>query len=191
MTVQQRKERERIERHQRIVSVARQLAENEGWEAVTIRKLAESIEYSQPVLYSHFRGRDEIVGAVALEGFAELTVAIRDAIPTGAIGRTAVVALTEAYMAFAEGHPAVYDSMFSLSNGLPFADEATPAPLREGFMTLLETLREVAGAVAPGLFTEVTWAALHGLATLTRGGRLPPEHTPERLRVLVNWIIGD
>ncbi|GGQ99237.1 TetR family transcriptional regulator [Deinococcus ruber] len=173
-----------------IVSTARTLAETEGWDAVTIRRLAECIEYSQPVLYTHFRSKDEIVGAVALEGFAELTMALRSAIPTETTGRAAVAALAEAYMAFAERHPAVYDSMFSLSNGLPFADEATPAPMREGFTALLDTLREVAGTVAPGLFTEVVWAALHGLATLTRAGRLPPEHTPERLKVLVDWMVG-
>ncbi|WP_189088396.1 TetR/AcrR family transcriptional regulator [Deinococcus ruber] len=190
MTVHQRKERERAERHQMIVSTARTLAETEGWDAVTIRRLAECIEYSQPVLYTHFRSKDEIVGAVALEGFAELTMALRSAIPTETTGRAAVAALAEAYMAFAERHPAVYDSMFSLSNGLPFADEATPAPMREGFTALLDTLREVAGTVAPGLFTEVVWAALHGLATLTRAGRLPPEHTPERLKVLVDWMVG-
>ncbi|SMB97224.1 TetR/AcrR family transcriptional regulator [Deinococcus hopiensis] len=191
MTIQQRKERGRAERQQMIVSAARKLAETEGWDAVTVRKLAEHIEYSQPVLYSHFRSKDEIVGAVALEGFAELTLAIRNAIPAEATGRSAVSALAEAYMAFAERHPAVYDSMFGLSNGLPFADERTPAPMREGFMALLDTLREVAGTVAPGLFTEVAWAALHGLVTLTRAGRLPPEHTPERLRVLVDWMVGN
>src|SRR3712207_4496700 len=101
MTVHQRKERERAERQQKIVSAARKLAETEGWDAVTVRRLAEGIEYSQPVLYSHFRSKDEIVGAVALEGFAELTVAIRSAIPTGVTGRVAVAALAEAYLAFA------------------------------------------------------------------------------------------
>lgn len=174
MTVHQRKERERSERHRLIVSVARQLAETEGWDAVTVRRLAERIEYSQPVLYSHFRGKDEIVGAVALDGFAELTAAIRSAVTTGAAGRAAVAALARTYLAFAERHPAVYDAMFSLSSGLPFADEATPAPLREAFTALLDTLGGVAGGVAPGLFTEVCWAALHGLVTLTRAGRLPP-----------------
>ena len=190
MSVHPRKARERAERHQRIVSAARRLAETEGWDAVTVRRLAESIEYSQPVLYSHFRNKDEIVGAVALEGFTELTVTLRGATLAKAPGRAAVAALVEAYMAFAERHPALYEGMFSLSNGLPFADQATPAPMREGFAALLDTLSEVAGEVAPGLFTEVAWAALHGLVTLTHAGRLPPEHTSGRLELLVNWLVG-
>ena len=39
---------------------------------MTIRRLADEIEYSQPVLYSHFENRDAIVAAVAVEGFLEL-----------------------------------------------------------------------------------------------------------------------
>jgi AcrR family transcriptional regulator len=191
MSVQDRRERERAGRRQLIVSAARTLAEAEGWEAVTVRKLAERIEYSQPVLYSHFAGKDEIVGAVALEGFAELTEAVRAAVPGGVTGRAAVAALAAAYLAFAERHPEVYDAMFSLRNGLRFADPATPAPLREGFTALLDTLGQVAGAADPGVFTEVCWAALHGLATLTRAGRLPPEGAAERLGILVDRLVGD
>ncbi len=175
-----------------IVSAARKLAETEGWEAVTIRRLAEQIEYSQPVLYSHFRGKDEIVGAVALEGFVELTAAIHKAVPSGAAaGRAAVAALTETYVAFAHNHPAVYEAMFSLSNGLPFADVATPEPLREGFSALRERLTEAAGNVAPDVFTEVCWAALHGLVTLTHAGRLPLEYASQRLNVLVDRLFSN
>ncbi|MGW3869505.1 helix-turn-helix domain-containing protein, partial [Streptomyces sp. NPDC005069] len=68
MSVQERKQRERAERERLIVATARELAEQQGWDAVTTRLLAERIEYSQPVLYSHFRGKREIIGAVALEG---------------------------------------------------------------------------------------------------------------------------
>ncbi|MFI2207347.1 TetR family transcriptional regulator, partial [Streptomyces sp. NPDC020192] len=48
---------------------------------------------------------------------------------------------------------------------------------------------EVAGdGVAPGLFTEVFWASLHGIATLTRSGRLPPEYTEQRVELLVDRL---
>jgi AcrR family transcriptional regulator len=67
----------RAARHRLIVRTARELAEAEGWDAVTVRRLADRIEYSQPVLYSHFAGREAIVTAVAVEGFAELADARR------------------------------------------------------------------------------------------------------------------
>ncbi|MGW7247966.1 TetR/AcrR family transcriptional regulator [Streptomyces decoyicus] len=189
MSVQERKERERAGRERLIVATARELAEQQGWDAVTTRRLAERIEYSQPVLYSHFRGKREIIGAVALEGAAEMAAALRAATSAADGPRPRVTALAHAYLDFAAGNPAVYDAMFQLDGGLAFADEDTPEPLKDAFAALLESLSEVAGdGVHPGLFTEVFWAALHGLATLTRAGRLPPEDTEPRVELLVERL---
>ncbi|CAL9382198.1 TetR/AcrR family transcriptional regulator [Streptomyces werraensis] len=193
MSVQERKQRERAERERLIVATARELAEEQGWDAVTTRRLAERIEYSQPVLYSHFRGKREIIGAVALKGAAELAAQLRAASAgaaestEGARGR--VTALARAYLDFAERNPAVYDAMFQLDGGLAFAAEDTPQALKDGFAALLETLRDVAGeGVEPGLFTEVFWASLHGLATLTRAGRLPAGEAERRVGLLVSRL---
>ncbi|MER7935366.1 TetR/AcrR family transcriptional regulator [Streptomyces sp. NPDC093272] len=189
MSVQERKERERAHRERLIVATARELAEQQGWDAVTTRRLAERIEYSQPVLYSHFSGKREIIGAVALEGATEMAAAVRAAALAADGPRDRVVALARAYLGFAEGNPAVYDAMFQLDGGLAFAREDTPEPLKDAFAALLESLGEVAGeGVHPGLFTEVFWAALHGLATLTRAGRLPPEDAERRVRLLVDRL---
>ncbi|MFF1560501.1 TetR/AcrR family transcriptional regulator [Streptomyces sp. NPDC058279] len=193
MSTHERKERERAERHRLIVATARELAEAQGWDAVTTRRLAERIEYSQPVLYSHFRGKREIVGAVALVGFAELTSALRAAVPAEseeAGGRAAVAALARAYTDFAARNPALYDAMFSLDNGLPYADEATPAPLRDSFQALLDPLAGHAGPdEEPGLYVETFWASLHGLVTLTRAGRLPAARVADRLTLLVDRFV--
>ncbi|MET8355055.1 TetR/AcrR family transcriptional regulator [Micromonospora sp. NPDC005206] len=189
MSVQERKERERADRERLIVATARDLAEQQGWDAVTTRRLAERIEYSQPVLYSHFRGKREIIGAVALKGAAEMAAAVRAATAAADGPRSRVTALARAYLDFAARNPAVYDAIFQLDGGLAFAHEDTPAPLKDAFAALLESLGEVAGdGVDPGLFTETFWAALHGLATLTRAGRLPPEHTEQRVELLVDRL---
>ncbi|MFD3515293.1 TetR/AcrR family transcriptional regulator [Streptomyces sp. NPDC058657] len=189
MSVQERKQRERADRERLIVATARELAEELGWDAVTTRRLAERIEYSQPVLYSHFRGKREIIGAVALEGAAEMAMALRAATSTADGPRARVTALARTYLDFAEHHPAVYDAMFQLDGGLAFAHDDTPEPLKDAFAALLESLGEVAGeGVHPGLFTEVFWASLHGLATLTRAGRLPPGDTERRTELLVDRL---
>ena len=189
MSVQERKQRERAERERLIVATARELAEQQGWDAVTTRRLAERIEYSQPVLYSHFRGKREIIGAVALRGAAEMAAAVRTAASSANSPRERVTALARTYLDFAERNPAVYDAMFQLDGGLAFADEDTPEPLKDAFAALLESLGEVAGdGVDPGLFTEAFWAALHGLATLTRAGRLPPADAERRVELLVDRL---
>ncbi|MFE0733211.1 TetR/AcrR family transcriptional regulator [Streptomyces antibioticus] len=189
MSVQERKQRERAERERLIVATARELAEQQGWDAVTTRRLAERIEYSQPVLYSHFRGKREIIGAVALQGAAELATAVRTAASTAAGPRERVTALARTYLDYAARNPAVYDALFQLDGGLAYAQEDTPQPLKDAFAALLETLGEVAGnGVHPGLFTEVFWASLHGLATLTRAGRLLPQDAAHRVELLVDRL---
>src|SRR4051794_31764813 len=120
MPNQNRRERERAARHELIVRTARELAETEGWDAVTTRRLSERIEYSQPVLYSHFAGKDAIVGAVALQGFTELADALAAARVGAGTTDEAVPAVIRAYLAFAETNPALYDAMFTLATDLPF-----------------------------------------------------------------------
>ncbi|MGW2768459.1 TetR-like C-terminal domain-containing protein [Streptomyces sp. NPDC001275] len=73
--------------------------------------------------------------------------------------------------------------------GHPRANEDTPEPLKDAFAALMESLSEVAGyGVHPGLITEVFWAVLHGLAALTRAGRLPPKDTEPRVKLLVDRL---
>src|SRR4051794_3526644 len=189
MSVQERKQRERAERERLILATAREVAEQQGWDAVTTRLLAERIEYSQPVLYSHFRGKREIIGAVALEAATELAATVRAATSLANSPRERVAALAHAYLDFAARNPAVYDALFQLDGGLAFAREDTPEPLKDAFAALLESLGEVAGdGVQPGMFTEVFWASLHGLATLLRTGRLLPEDTEARVELLVDRL---
>ena len=189
MSVQERKQRERAERERLIVATARELAEQDGWDAVTTRRLAERIEYSQPVLYSHFRGKREIIGAVALQGAAEMAAVMRAATAEADGRRERIVGLASTYLDFAERNPAVYDAIFQLDGGLAYAQDDTPEPLKDAFAAMLECLGDVAGdGVDPGLFTETFWASLHGLVTLTRAGRLPAEQTGPRLALLVDRL---
>jgi AcrR family transcriptional regulator len=181
MTIQSRRERERAEREKLIVKAARELVETEGWEAVTTRRLAEQVEYSQPVLYSHFKGKDAIMAAVAVEGFGDLAANLRAAREAAT---DPLAAVSTAYLTFATHHPALYDAMFSHAVDLPFATPEAPPALHAGFNELLAAVHPHANE-DPGLLAELFWAALHGLATLTRGGRLPPEQQDRRLELLL------
>ncbi|SIO88414.1 TetR/AcrR family transcriptional regulator [Nocardiopsis sp. JB363] len=190
MTVNERRAREREQRHRLILAKARALAETEGWDAVTTRRLSALIEYSQPVLYSHFRNKDAIVAAVALEGFAELTEALRRARSVSGHARGALTVAVETYLDFAEANPAVYEAMFTRTVPLPFAQEDTPEPLRAGFAEIEAVVAPYAYAHHSATLAEVTWAAVHGLATLTRDHRLRPEEHRQRVEVLVDRVTG-
>ncbi|MFG1604861.1 TetR/AcrR family transcriptional regulator [Actinoplanes sp. NPDC049265] len=182
MAIEDRRQRERLARRRLITATARSLAESEGWDAVTTRRLSTAIEYSQPVLYKHFGSMEDIVEAVALEGFAELATAMRAA----RHGDDPLAGVAAAYSGFAAGNPALFDAMFVRSTRLRFGGtEDTPAPLIEAFTELREAVAAIAAGRDVATLTEVVWAALHGLVMLGRAGRLRPDHDTERLELLV------
>lgn len=190
MAIEDRRERERAARRQLIVGTARKLAEAEGWDAVTTRRLSTEIEYSQPVLYKHFAGMEQIADAVALDGFAELAEVIRAAHSDTDAGADTLTRVAKAYLDFARDNPAVYDAMFTRTTGLRFAADDTPPQLIEAFAALHQAVGMVAGDQDADTLTEVFWAALHGLVTLGRTGRLRPEYESDRLQLLVSEFSG-
>jgi AcrR family transcriptional regulator len=180
MAIEDRRERDRAARRRLIVDTARRLAEADGWDAVTTRRLSTEIEYSQPVLYKHFAGMDQIADAVALDGFVELAATIESA------GADGLARVAQAYLDFARDNPAVYDAMFTRTTALHFAEEDTPPPLQAAFAALRHAVSAVVADSDVDTRTEIFWSTLHGLVTLGRTHRLRPSLDAERLNALVD-----
>lgn len=147
---------------------AREIAERDGWPAVTVRRLADAIGVSQPILYRHFPGgRDEIVERVVVDGYAELAIAM-----TGP-GESAdpLPALIAAYLDFARAHPAVYEAMATARTGSVFASSDTPAVLRQGFAILEQAVGGVDDRDR-AVRAELLWGLLHGISQLDAHGRM-------------------
>lgn len=185
MAIEDRRARDRAARRRLITKTARNLAEAEGWEAVTTRRLSTEIEYSQPVLYKHFASMDDITAAVAIEGFGELTEALARARSDAATPERALQQMAHAYIDFARENPALYAAMFTRSTTLRFAAPETPQPMSAAFTELREVLAPLAGDKDLDTVTEVLWSALHGLTTLTQSGRLRDGHESDRVDLLV------
>jgi AcrR family transcriptional regulator len=158
-------------RRDRVLGDARRIAEAEGWEAVTIRRLATELGVTQPVLYTAFGKRQDIVDAVALSGFAELAAALDSGDPAAA------------YLDFARAHPATYEAMFLMPTGLPFAATDVPAPMRAAFTALRRAL-----GIADDVRTEIAWSLLHGVVSLDRAGRLSAGAGGRRLGELARLL---
>jgi AcrR family transcriptional regulator len=184
MSIVERKERQRAERYELILNTALELAAAEGWDAVTTRRLAALIEYSQPVLYSHFKGKAEIMAAVAMRGFETLAVELQKA----ADGANALRAVCAAYLDFAASQPVVYEAMFVLPTELLFASEETPTALRAAFGALVSALGP--GQDTPVYTAELLWSALHGLVVLMQSKRIPADGAQDRLDILVRKFSG-
>jgi AcrR family transcriptional regulator len=190
MGLEERRLRERSARRSLITATARTLAERDGWEAVTTRRLSAEIEYSQPVIYKHFASMEDLIEAVAIEGFGELADTLRmaraDGPPAEALRRVA-----HAFSGFATRNPALYDAMFTRATRLRFGDPDTPAPLAAAFVELRQAVVDtVAGSGDVETLTEVLWAALHGLTTLARNDRLRPDLDTHRVQLLVAQFDG-
>jgi AcrR family transcriptional regulator len=188
MAIEDRRARDRAARRQLITDTARKLAEDEGWDAVTTRRLSTEIEYSQPVLYKHFSSMDGIVAAVAVQGFGELADALSSARSGATDGRDALARVAHAFIGFAHDNPALFDAMFTRATTVRFAVADTPAELNAAFAELRAAVDLVAGTRDADTLTEVLWAALHGLITLDRSGRLRPEYRSARVDLLVSAL---
>jgi AcrR family transcriptional regulator len=186
MAINERRAREQAARRRLIISTARRLAEAEGWEAVTTRRLSDEIEYSQPVLYKHFSGMDNIAAAVAIDGFGELAEALSSARRGRQTPKATLKRIAHAYIKFADKNPALYDAMFIRATTLRFAEADTPPELSEAFAQLRQAVTEIADRQDVDTLAEVLWAALHGLVTLNRGGRLRPGQHYARVELLIN-----
>jgi hypothetical protein len=80
--------------------------------------------------------------------------------------------------------------MFSRASTLHFAAEDTPVALSAAFGELRAALAATASHSDVDTVAEVVWAALHGLVTLSRSGRLRGDHELERIELLADQFSG-
>lgn len=188
----QRREREREAARATILAAALGLARDEGWDAVTMRRLAERIEYSANFAYRYFRGRDDILLALVRDGFARLRerMAAAAAAPDGrgsAAPADAVRRAGHAYLDFALAEPDLYRAMYGL--GGVHVSTADTFVEGEAVGDLLTALLTDAGDTAAGRHVVRLWATAHGLVALLGVGRLEPDTA--RLHALLDDALDD
>jgi AcrR family transcriptional regulator len=80
-----RRERERETLRKTILRAAREILVTEGYEAISLRTIADMIEYSAAALYLHFKDKDAILQALIDEGFEELAHRLRGVADPGSL----------------------------------------------------------------------------------------------------------
>ena len=78
MGVKERRERQKGLLRQEILDAARDILVREGYEGLSMRKVAERIDYSPTAIYLHFKDRDELVFCVCEELMAGLVQALQE-----------------------------------------------------------------------------------------------------------------
>ncbi len=175
MTSAERRARERQELHERILDAARELFARHGYEAVTLRKIAEAIEYTPAAIYGHFRDKDELIRTLCKRDFDVFSAGMASlasvADPLARIRR-----LGHEYIRFAIDHPQHYRLMFMSPAGLDHDAEALERkgdPHRDGYAFLRLSVSQ---ALEQGLLrdeysdadlaAQTFWAGVHGVASL-------------------------
>jgi AcrR family transcriptional regulator len=179
MGITERREREKEEIRHKILDAARELFAAEGYERVTMRRIAEAIEYSPTTIYLHFEDKDDLVRALCHEDFGRLLEAMRLA-PASADPIEAIRQLGRAYCAFALEHPNQYRFMFMT----PVGQEEKLEGLNPGELSFAHLLDAVKRAIAAGRFrpiapvtaAQVLWMGVHGVAAALI--TLPGPHWP-------------
>lgn len=72
MGIVERRERLKKQVRKDIIKTARDIAKEDGWQAVSIRKIADIIEYSPPILYEYFESKDKLLETIRIDGFGAL-----------------------------------------------------------------------------------------------------------------------
>ncbi|NDO78931.1 TetR family transcriptional regulator [Kocuria indica] len=174
------RQRRFLNRRRELLNTALRLAEDEGWEAVTTRRLAEAIDYSQPVIYQHFENRDDLIRTLVIEGFIDLTNRIESVARSSSA--TPLQDLCRVYIDFGTSQPRLYEAMFTLPTAVPFADDDTPAEMRKAFDALAAIIASEAPEADAQGTAELYWACCHGLVTLLNARRVPHERIEHHVR---------
>jgi AcrR family transcriptional regulator len=162
---------------QAVIAAAVKAIARHGVDALNLRELAARAGVSPGAPYHHFANREELLRAIAEEGFEKFEaclIAERDAAPKDASAR--LEALGRAYLSFATSSPGYFRVMF---HGDANASGPTQPGLR-AFNLLRDAVIDcqragTAPAGDPAPLVVTAWSAVHGLATLWVDGALPFE----------------
>ena len=177
MGTKERRERERVETRERILGAARDMFAEDGFEAVTMRAIAQRIEYTPTALYHHFPSKQALLTELCERDFQALAHHFQgSAAPSDPIER--LYAIGESYLHFATEYPSQYRFMFmtvvpEVPHEKGYVDEVRDNPERSAYAFLREAC---ASAIASGRlrpeFTDadqiaqVLWSSIHGLISL-------------------------
>jgi AcrR family transcriptional regulator len=165
--ISDRRERERTEVRRKILDAAQELFATEGYDHVTMRRIADVIEYSPTTIYLHFEDKDDLVHCLCQENFEKLIAEMNaGGAPVDPIER--IHRMGVGYARFGIAYPNHYRFMFLT----PFGRDHQPSGAGQSAYQLLR--REVEAARAAGRFgtadvdtvSQVLWSSLHGAVSL-------------------------
>jgi AcrR family transcriptional regulator len=170
MGIAERKIRQKEEIKTSILAAAWKLVEQEGWQALSIRKIADAIEYSAPVIYDHFQNKEAILQEFTGRGFRLLTADLEKSKSLILDPARQLEAMAYAYWEFAFRNKEYYQLMYGL--GMPTCEAMREMPELKVFSeTILQPIRALIQSSRNKKTDELLklqtfWSMLHGLISI-------------------------
>jgi AcrR family transcriptional regulator len=160
--IESRKAREKSKLRRAIIETARTIAVNEGFEAVTIRRIASAIEYGPPAIYALFENKEAIFKEMLQNGYDELLETLRKSSNQEITPEERLLTLTKAYWNFAEYCPRIFNAMHSLGY---------PAPVEFSKPAAVAQIHHIVGDILKEIFQpkELSEQELDDMVQLLRG----------------------
>src|ERR1700748_2304722 len=146
MSITDRKLRQKEEVRASILDTAWEMVLTEGWASFSIRKVADAIEYSVPVIYSHFENKDAILLEFNRKGFQLLSESMAEAKKGQVEPAEQIRAMGRAYWNFAFKNKEYYQLMFGL--GIPTCETVSKIPAIASFSDVI--MGSLIAMVEPG-----------------------------------------
>jgi AcrR family transcriptional regulator len=109
---QERKLREKENVKKSILNAALKIAKKDGWESVTIRKIAEAVEYTTSIVYEHFENKDDLLNEITEQGFAKLNEEFENLFNKQGKPSEILLQLSIAHWDYVQKNKALYKLMF-------------------------------------------------------------------------------
>lgn len=194
MGIRERRDRQKTVLRTEIVEAARELFVKHGYESVSMRRIAEKIEYSPTTIYLYFKDKSELISAICEETFARLNKRIEKVVSTAADPVEAIKAGLLAYIDFGLKHPNHYRMVFLMP---PEKREKTfeESAGYQSYQALCKSVQAGmdAGKIAPGdvaAISQALWAAAHGVtALLVAHKQFPFIESPRLARMVVDSAV--
>lgn len=166
MGIVERKERQRREVRDSILQSAWKLVNEEGWQNLSIRKIADAIEYSVPVVYDHFENKEAILSEFNHKGFKLLGDELSEAKKSETMPPRQLDAIALAYWNFAFNNKEYYQLMYGL--GMPTCESLNNVPELSAFIQVIfSTIDEL--IQAGNKENENTWLKVHSFWSMIHG----------------------
>lgn len=185
MGIVERRQRQKEEVKQEIIKAAWEMVKKDGWQSLSIRKIADAIEYSVPVIYDHFENKEAILQEFGKIGFNKLSTRLENAKTESTDPADQIRAMAAAYWDFATTYTELYQLIFG-TGVAQCQGEICTAEFDRVYDIMIEPIEALLKQngrddAEPCLKFHTLWSFMHGLMSIKLNGNSPVDPELDKL----------